>query len=195
MEGQCGLLATYLTIACRYRARSPRPCSTSSRQVRQLRPISDEDATRRVSQQTHVDLVAQITALPVVENARRPSVARHRWRAAVRLVIAVAAAIALATSLGNSGTSVGPVDLGPAKAQALSFTTEGRFIRVIVRNPPSRRQALPGRAHRASPQCETYTGSGLAFAQRDRSGEEKPVTLRRRRLCIRVVRIPQTGST
>jgi hypothetical protein len=53
----------------------------------------------------------------------------------VPLAVGLAAAIALATVIGTGSTNLGPVNLGPAGAQALSFKTEGRFIIVIVRNP------------------------------------------------------------
>jgi len=39
------------------------------------------------------------------------------------------------TVLGSPGDKVGPVHIGPAKAEALTFTRHGRYINVIVRNP------------------------------------------------------------
>lgn len=38
-------------------------------------------------------------------------------------------------TLGRPGSGVGPVDVGPGNAQALSFEKEGGYIVVIVRNP------------------------------------------------------------
>ena len=39
------------------------------------------------------------------------------------------------TLLGSPGEKIGPVHIGPARAEALTFTRHGRYINVIVRNP------------------------------------------------------------
>jgi hypothetical protein len=104
-------------------------------QISQLRTISDDEAACTVSQQTHADLIQRITSIPSLESAPHPRARRRPWRIAVPLAVGVGAAIALATVIGTGGTNVGPVNLGPANAQALTFKTEGQVIVVIVRNP------------------------------------------------------------
>jgi hypothetical protein len=69
--------------------------------------------------------------------AGRTAGARGRlrsWRLAVPLAGAAAAA-AVAGAFAVSGTNVGPINVAPATAQALTFTSEGRYILVIVRDP------------------------------------------------------------
>ncbi len=81
------------------------------------------------------------TAGPAPHHSVRRRSARNRTRRRVLIGVPAAAALAaaclIATSLGAPGQHLGPVAVGPPKAQAaaLSFTREGGYIRVIVRNP------------------------------------------------------------
>lgn len=104
-------------------------------QITPLRPISDDDAARTISRETHQHLTERITATAAMGAARRKPAQTRRWGIAVPVAVCVAIAIALASVIGTGKTHVGPVNLGPSAAQALVFTTEGRYIVVIVRNP------------------------------------------------------------
>jgi hypothetical protein len=104
-------------------------------QISQLCVISDAEAARIVSPETHGDLTQRIATIPPQDRRPRTCDRRRLWRIALPLALGLAAAIVLATTIGTGGTSLGPVSLGPGSAQALSFRTEGPFIIVIVRNP------------------------------------------------------------
>jgi hypothetical protein len=110
--------------------------------IAELSVITDAQAAGLVSDSTHANMVAAITASPFqpanrIRRTRRPSRAATRLRLAVALPVAVGVAVAVlvATSAGRPGQHVGPVYIGPAKAQALTFTKSGRYIKVIVRDP------------------------------------------------------------
>lgn len=117
-------------------------------EITQIRTISDEDAVGFVSTEALVDLAELITSMPLRDdlphagwggraNARgaRWHPTRPRWRAGLAFASMGAAIVVGAMTLGHAGSRVGPVDLGPGNAQALSFTKVGRYIVVIVRNP------------------------------------------------------------
>ena len=53
----------------------------------------------------------------------------------VPLAAGLAAAVLVVTSLGSPGAKVGPLPVGPAQAEALSFIRHGAYINVIVRDP------------------------------------------------------------
>lgn len=109
--------------------------------------ISDADAARLVSNAALADLAERITATPIggasgVERvARRPRrSARRRWLISVPAAAGLAAAVTGAV-LASPGQQVSPVHHpGPAgsrttQAQVLSFTRDGGYIDVIVRDP------------------------------------------------------------
>jgi hypothetical protein len=117
--------------------------------ITQISPISDSEAAALVSGDTLAGLAGQITSTPAPGRAwtaaRRPAARRPAARrpAARRLLIGIPAAAALAvaglvaTSVGSPGQKLGPVTVGPPKAEAaaLSFTRHGGYLDVIVRNP------------------------------------------------------------
>jgi hypothetical protein len=102
-------------------------------QVADLCPISDQEAALAVSPATDAELTQRVTAMPG-ERTVRPRPRMRSWRLAAPLA-GVAAAAAVAAAIAVSGTSVGPISVAPATAQALTFTSEGRYILVIVRDP------------------------------------------------------------
>ncbi len=111
--------------------------------ISRLTPVTDAEAARMVPPGTLTDLAEQVTTMPVEAAAGTAHPAgrtvRHAPTRRRRLLIGIPAAAALAaaalvvTSLG--GTGPGPVGVGPARAQALSFTRHGRYIDVIIGNP------------------------------------------------------------
>jgi hypothetical protein len=110
--------------------------------IAELSVITDAQAARLVSDSTRADLLATITASSHqagirTQRTRRPSRSVGRWRLAlaVPVVVGVAVAVLVATSAGRPGQHLGPVNIGPPKAQALTFTKHGRYIKVIVRDP------------------------------------------------------------
>ena len=118
--------------------------------ISQIAPVSDAEAARLVRDRTMAELADDIVrsaAAPLADapvaagGARRHGVRAWRLRNRLLIGVPVAATLAvaglIATSAGAPGQHLGPVPVGPAKAQAavLSFTRHGGFIRVIVRNP------------------------------------------------------------
>jgi hypothetical protein len=123
--------------------------------INQISPVTDAEAARLVRPDTLAALADDITsagAAPLADgpSASQPVVShgavRHgsgpsRLRKRLLIGVPVAAALAvaglIATSLGAPGQHVGPINVGPPKAQAaaLSFTRHGRYIDVVVRNP------------------------------------------------------------
>jgi hypothetical protein len=114
---------------------------TQMSQVSRINPVSDDQAAQRVSPDTFADLAERIMATPPDQTAGRGWAGTGRARTRRRLLIAIPATAAIAvaalaaTVLVRPGQKVGPVTVGPASAQALSFTKVGRYIDVIVRNP------------------------------------------------------------
>ncbi|GAB3984809.1 hypothetical protein GCM10029978_095590 [Actinoallomurus acanthiterrae] len=110
--------------------------------IRQLAPITDEEAARMVSPQARTELAEQITATAVP--------AGHRARRGRRLIVGVPLAVAAATaaiavavtSAGSGGTHTTPTpsqraSSGPVKVQlaALTFSTQGKYLVVKVKDP------------------------------------------------------------
>jgi hypothetical protein len=108
-------------------------------EISRIRPISDADASDAMSEHTLSNLAARITSTPADTPTRRTPRDRrsiHRRRRLTALAAVVAAGVLLASALGKTGNRVGPVNLGPGKAQAaLTFKKEGRYIVVLVKNP------------------------------------------------------------
>jgi hypothetical protein len=107
--------------------------------VSRISPVSDAAAAHLVSDGTLADLADRITsaAAPQAAHHRQAPSRRRRWLIGIPLVAGLAAAVLIATSIGQPGGKVGPLSVGPARAQAqaLVFKKDGRFIDVIVRNP------------------------------------------------------------
>jgi hypothetical protein len=118
--------------------------------VSRISPVSDGAAALLVSDDALADLAGQIMSAagrePAAPQAARPRQAarpgpapsrRRRWLIGIPLAAGLAAAVLIVTSIGQPGDKVGPLSVGPARAQAqaLVFTKHGRFIDVIVRNP------------------------------------------------------------
>ncbi len=107
--------------------------------VSRISPVSDAAAAHLVSDGTLADLADRITsaAAPQAAHHRQAPSRRRRWLIGIPLAAGLAAAVLIATSIGQPGGKVGPLSVGPARAQAqaLVFKKDGRFIDVIVRNP------------------------------------------------------------
>src|SRR5215469_10269258 len=104
--------------------------------IAELSVISDEQAAGLVADATHAHLIAKITATPY-QAERRDMPVRKLARTAgfvAAVAMSVAAAIVAAALLINSAGP--PRRLArPIVAEALSFTTFGGYIDVIVRDP------------------------------------------------------------
>jgi len=104
--------------------------------IAELSVISDEQAAGLVADATHADLIAKITATPYQAERRDMPVRKPARTAGLVAAVAmsVAAAIVAAALLINSA---GPPRRlpRPIVAEALSFTTFGGYIDVIVRDP------------------------------------------------------------
>jgi len=116
---------------------------------------------------------------------------RNRLLIGVPVAAALAIAGLVATSAGAPGQRVGPISVGPAKAQAaaLSITRHGRYLYVIVRNPvadPKRYRAEFARYHlniglRLLPASPSIVGTLLAESESAGSGSQlKAITARGR---------------
>jgi hypothetical protein len=108
--------------------------------VTRISPVNDVETAMLMEPGTLADLAEHIT---MAEPARTRPARAHRRAARRRVLILtpVAAALAVAglviTSLGSPGQKVGPISVGPPKAQAavLSFSRHGGYLDVIVKNP------------------------------------------------------------
>jgi hypothetical protein len=153
-------------------------------QISHIRPVSDAEAVRSVSPEAFTDMAERITALPV-PRGRRPvrRVASRPWRAGTALAGGLAVAFLLVVAIGNSGTKVGPVSIGPGNAQALTFITRGRYIIVRVRNPladPARYRAEFAAHHmnitlKLVPASPSIVGTVVYFGGSD-IGQITPIT-------------------
>lgn len=107
--------------------------------VSRISPVSDAEAARLVSDDALADLAGQImsAAAPQAAHPRQAPSRRRRWLIGIPLAAGLATAVLIATLIGRPGARMGPLSVGPAKAeaQALAFKKDGRFIDVIVRNP------------------------------------------------------------
>lgn len=165
--------------------------------VSQISPITDAEAARLVGPGTLADLANEITGtdpasdLPGRAGGGRGRRRRMRTRLLIGVPVAAALAIAslVATSAGAPGQRVGPINVGPAKAQAavLSITRHGRYLYVIVKNPvadPKRYRAEFARYHlnvslRLLPASPSIVGTLLAESESAGSGSQlKPITAR-----------------
>jgi hypothetical protein len=108
--------------------------------ISRIAPITDTEAARLVSPGTRADLAGQImsasrvAAVPSTAPPRRRP-ARRRWLIGIAAAAAAAVAALVATSLASPGQQIGPVSIGPPRAQALSFTRQGGYLDVVVTNP------------------------------------------------------------
>ncbi len=112
--------------------------------LERISPVSDAEAARLTSADTMRCLAEHVTstaAAAMPGRTARPAKSRHVTRRRVLTGLPLAAGLAvaglIATSAGAPGQKVGPVNVGPPRAQAavLTFTRHGRYIDVIVRNP------------------------------------------------------------
>jgi hypothetical protein len=128
-------------------------------QLSKIAPVTDQAAARFVRTSTLADLAGQITATAVPADSPRESDrwrSRPRWRIALIAAPLAAGVAAAAVVLSAQGKPVPPPASHPTRAgqsptggtaqltAALSFTTSGGYITVIVRNPladPSRYRA------------------------------------------------------
>jgi hypothetical protein len=102
-----------------------------------ISPMSDAEAARVASPDTHADLTQRIMATAAGEvTVRRPG-ARRRLLIGIPVAAGLAVAALIAGSLAGPDQRVGPINVGSAKAEAaaLSFTRHGGYLDVIVRNP------------------------------------------------------------
>jgi hypothetical protein len=137
----------------------PRLDELSVDELSKIAPVTDLDAARLVRASTLADLAAQVTATAVPADSPRGSNRGWRgprWRVALIASPLAAGIAALAIVLAVQGEPAvtpasdpshagHPSDGGSAQlTAALSFTTSGGYITVIVRNPladPSRYRA------------------------------------------------------
>jgi hypothetical protein len=108
--------------------------------VTRISPVSDAQAAALASGDTLAELAGQISSTPATARAKqttRRSATRRRLLIGIPAAAALAVAGLVATSIGSPGQKVGPVTVGPPKAEAaaLSFTRHGGYLDVIVRNP------------------------------------------------------------
>jgi hypothetical protein len=109
--------------------------------IARISPVSDAEAGQLAGPGTLAELGSQIASTSAQAGQRRARTRPGRVRRRLLIGVPVAAALAVAalavTSLGSPGQKVGPVGIGPAKAEAsvMSVTRHGRYLDVIVTNP------------------------------------------------------------
>jgi hypothetical protein len=114
-------------------------------QISRINPVPGDTAADLVSRDTFAHLAEQIMAtadgqdgqagrIAAAPRTRRARV-RRRLLVAIPATAAIAAAAVAVSVFASPGQKVGPVTVGPASAQALSFTRDGGYLVVIVRNP------------------------------------------------------------
>ncbi|GAA1310656.1 hypothetical protein Psi02_39260 [Planotetraspora silvatica] len=104
--------------------------------IRKAAPVTDEEVSTMVSPLTRTDLAERIMATTVEEAPRRVS-PRRRLLLGVAVVGVTAAAAVVVTSSATPGQKVGPLQVGPPSAQAaaLSFSRDGDYLIVKVKDP------------------------------------------------------------
>jgi hypothetical protein len=141
-------------------------------QISGLSSISDADAGRVVGPETLADLAKRISSTPARPDPRQVRPLRRRPRtAAIAVVVALATVVLVVTTIGGTGNGIGPVPVGPGSAQALSFTTRGGFIDVVVHDPladPTRYRAEFAAHHlditlKLVPASRSIVGTVVAF--------------------------------
>jgi hypothetical protein len=109
--------------------------------IARIKPVSDAEAGQLAGPGTLADLGSRIASTSAEAGQRRvrsrPGRARRRLLIGVPVAAALAVAALAATSLATPGQKLGPVSVGPAKADAavMSITRHGRYLDVIVTNP------------------------------------------------------------
>ncbi|HSZ43862.1 MAG TPA: hypothetical protein VK823_00910, partial [Streptosporangiaceae bacterium] len=89
--------------------------------VTRISPVSDAQAAALASGDTLADLAGEIATTPAAARARRASprsATRRRLLIGIPAAAALAVAGLVATSIGSPGQKVGPVTVGPPKAEA-----------------------------------------------------------------------------
>ncbi|HUC27218.1 MAG TPA: hypothetical protein VMA73_31370 [Streptosporangiaceae bacterium] len=162
--------------------------------ISQIVPVTDAEAAGLAQADAFAALADEITSTAPadarLQRTARPR-QRHRVRRSVLVGVPVAACLAVAglitTSLGTPGQRIGPVAVGPAKAQAavLSVSRHGGYLDVIVRNPdadPKRYRAEFAKYHlnislRLVPASPSIVGSVVyaSYPARDAS-QIRPIT-------------------
>lgn len=165
-------------------------------EITRICPLTDAEAAHLVSGEALTDLAELIVLMPIREDSSRAHVggrrglrqvrsgpARRHWPTVLVVGAVTLAAVVAVITFGRAGSNVGPVNLGPADAQALSFTTEGRNIIVIIRNPyadPAKYRA-EFKAHHLNitlqllPASPSLVGSVVAFSGSDLD-DLRPIT-------------------
>jgi hypothetical protein len=190
--------------------------------ITQISPVSDAEAANLVRGSTMGVLAEDIMDCPAAPyggapgadlgtTSRRGAQPRQRLRRRLLIGVPVAAALGVAsliiTSIGAPGQHLGPVSVGPQKAQAaaLEFTRHGGYIEVIVRNPvadPKRYRAEFARYHlniglTLVPASPSIAGTLVAETLSAGTSQLKPITARGRcftggggEICPVGVRVP-----
>jgi hypothetical protein len=156
-------------------------------QLSQITPVTDAEAARLVRTSTLADLAGQITATAVPPEAPRRN---HPRRRIVLVAAPLAAGLAAAAIVLATQSQPAPVRAASHPAQAsltaaLSFTTSGGYITVIVRDPladPSRYRAEFAAHHlqvtlTLVPVSPSLVGSLVYFSE-PASGGITPITAR-----------------
>jgi hypothetical protein len=167
--------------------------------ISQISPVTDAEVEKLARAGAFAALADEIIAAapapvpaPDLGAARKAHgrLGRRRRRGLlVGLPVAACLAVAglIATSLGSPGQRVGPIAVGPPKAQAavLSLTRDGGYLDVIVRNPladPKRYRAEFAKYHldirlRLIPASPSIVGSLVYADYPVRDGSQiKPIT-------------------
>jgi len=106
--------------------------------IARISPVSDAEAGQLAGPGTLAELGSQIASTSAQAGQRRARTRPGRVRRRLLIGVPVAAALAVAalavTSLGSPGQKVGPVGIGPAKAEAsvMSVTRHGRYLDVLI---------------------------------------------------------------
>ena len=111
--------------------------------VSRISPVSDAEAARLVSADAFADLAGQIMSAtaPQAARPRRAPSRRRRLLIGMPLAAGLATAVLIATSIGRPGDKVGPLSVGPARAQAQALVFKKDRITNVRFH---RRSVLPG---------------------------------------------------